>query len=206
MDEEWSLTQKHYKGELDAFFLSQMRSYHANDKLPSYLCLVCHSGKNELVPDIHGYMNSINTWTIKGGKNDMLLLHQLELSSVRSKKSPYQKYITSFIQDPERSGSYAIGPDTYSRAALLFMRQLWLWEWPLHSLDTSLSEQDMSCRLICRNNIWELDASKLNQLDNGTRNSVTIFLTLGYITFFLRLCEESQFVTANDKTFSLGWS
>ena len=97
--------------------------------------------------------------------------------------------ITTFLQDPSRSGGYALGPDNYTKATLCFIEQLQQVYWTHRG--PFLIESHLSGKLIFEKEIWRLDVSDYDSNHRETRAAVITFLLLGYIIFFLPLCGQS---------------
>ena len=179
--------------------LVHMPSYHSDNNLTSLLCLICHSGKAMFIPGIIDNISK-NTWIMGNHyyhpswdtilEGDILLLHWLTLKGFESSRDPYRHFVTRFLQDPSRSGRYAVGPDTYANATLFFVQQLALLDWK--ELNPTLDENYLSYQLVFQDDIWRLDLSNHNPREGGITASVTPFLLLGYIIFFLPYCGKSQ--------------
>jgi len=180
-----------------------MPHYYNSKQLTALLCLAYHVGQVQYVPAL-GY----NEWrlvdtelheSLDESGCDVLQVRSTETqaSVVGTDKDPYRQFLISFLQNPDRSGSYAIGPATYIQATLFFMERIS----PLNPVSaseeptsngeeseeyTSEEESYMSSKVTFHDNIWVLYEPSHDEQDEIT------FLCLGYIFFFLPRSGKSQ--------------
>jgi len=181
-----------------------MPYYYNNNKLTALLCLAYHIGQVQYVPVvIYDDGSSIHLVDTEPSESlfytacDVLQVKYPEPRTVGTDQHPYWECLISFLQDPGRSGSYAIGPVTYTQATLFFMERIS----PLNLVSaseeytsdgeeseecTSEEESYMSSNVTFHNNQWALDEPFNEEHD------MIMFLCLGYIFFFLPRSGKSQ--------------
>ena len=183
-----------------------MPFYYNNKQLTALLCLAYHIGQVQYVPAL-SYNDYQGTHLVDTELKELLdqsgcdvlqvKLTKTQASAVGTDKDPYRQLLISFLQNPDRSGSYARGPATYIQATLFFMERIS----PLNPVSaseeptsngeeseeyTSEGESYMSSKVTFHDNIWVLYEPCHDEQD------VTTFLSLGYIFFFLPRSGKSQ--------------
>jgi len=99
----------------------------------------------------------------------------------------YRHHLLGFLQNPERSGIYAIGGEEYTKAILCCIQHL---ERRRSNTKRAMNEDMLSDQISLDNGIWKFDCSKLPRL--YCTETVSIFIYLGYVLFFLPLSGKSQ--------------
>jgi len=189
--------------------MSQMAYYYGDGSLTALLCLVCHAGDENLVPGFR-YWGSITDTTITDNWDssfettplrDTLLLRYINLNELAVHNDAYRQCVIRFLRDPNRSGEFAIRPDTYTKAVLHFIQQVKdrLLSW------TPFDEDRISSLLHYEQSAWILDLSRSQDKSPEFRMATGIFLLLGYLISFLphsggcpsllRECQEPTFLT-----------
>jgi len=182
----------HTQDAFDGFFSSVIPRYHDNNAFIPVVCLVYHSGQVEYVPGIIGRHSPRHVFLLYFELFEPLqdLIHGIQFSNINLRdigtdNDRYRQCLLGFLQDPARSGKYAIGPHKYTKATLFFMKQISRlypesegWE-PLEE-----EESFIASKITFHDNIWTLDTS-------GSLFDVKTFLFLGYIIFFLPKCAKS---------------
>jgi len=180
-----------------------MPYYYNNKQLTALLCLANHVGQVQYVPAL-GY----NEWRLVDtelheslGESgcDVLQVRSTETqaSVVGTDKDPYRQFLIGFLQNPDRSGSYAIGPATYIQATLFFIERILPLDLVLASEESTSDGEEsedsyfdqgswLSSDLTFHNDIWALEEPGITGCDTMT------FLSLGYIFFFLPRSGKSQ--------------
>jgi len=184
--------------------------YYNVDCGTALLFLVCHAGKERLVPIFKEYLNdhlfhvclpdslrssdhsdrsleSIFFFSTPGSQ-DRLGLRRTCLSNLEDYNNVYQQCAVRFLQDPNRSGRFAVGADTYARAASHFIKLLEEIDWDGDrrlNLDVA-DETTLMDRLIVYKGVWILDHSVGKEADTIQRTiAISAFLFSGYVLFFL---------------------
>jgi len=170
-----------------------MARYYDCDNFIASICLTYHLGHVEYVPGCIESEGSSTTDILINSvfepSTDMayipLLLDEIDLSKIGTDKDRYRQCLLGFLQDPDRSGKYAIGPHTYTKATSFFMEKLSRW-YPESKGWWTLDEKEsvFSAKITFHDNIWTLNKS-------GVAIDVETFLFLGYIIFFLPKCSKS---------------
>jgi len=171
--------------------------YHDHNELTAFLCLTYHSGQVKFVPGIIFNEESRTICipsddlleSLTGKRYSPLLLENIDLSKFGTDEDTYRQCVLSFLQDPGRSGKYAIGPDTYTKATSFFMKEISKQDWPLEDTFDQL-ESYLSGNVTFHDNIWTLNAS--TTYNHFGCKVMTTFLYLGYIIFFLPNCAKSE--------------
>ncbi|KAF9552201.1 hypothetical protein CPC08DRAFT_754884 [Agrocybe pediades] len=104
--------------------------------------------------------------------------------------SEFRDHLRTFLLDPERSGEYVIGPDTYAKAALGCFKKIRSLGHPeahvWHDMPPELGEDDHFKTWRFHSGHWMVDAPPLF---NGSFNKSDLyFIVLGYLIFFLPRC------------------
>jgi len=160
-----------------------------DNSLNAFLRVTYHAGQVKFVPGITGNEKSkiIRIYPydllpdILKANCCTLPLHDINLRQISTDDDRFRQYLLGFLQDPGRSGKYAIGPHTYTKATYYFMQEISIW-YP-ESVDLDEEESSISGNIKFHDNIWTLDTS-------GALFDVKTFLFLGYIIFFLPQCSK----------------
>jgi len=183
-----------------------MPSYYQHSNLTAYLVIICNAGQNPLVPCFWSNL-ALDIWPDK--THDTLLLHRICLGDIGTDKDQYRQCLIRFLQDPQRSGKYAIGTDTYTNAALFFLHKLKLR--PCRETNNDHDDEHyFSKQLTLENGIWRCLPCQLPERVYSTNRdyyplSVSRFIYLGYLIFCLpqagksvslvRHCQQQSFLT-----------
>jgi len=113
-------------------------------------------------------------------EKNWLLLDVIDPEPIGADEDGYRQCLLAFLQDPRRSGKYAIGPHAYTKATSFFMKEL-------SKLYPPFGEEEsvFAGKITFHDNIWTLNTF-------GVAIDVDIFLILGYIIFFLPQCSKSK--------------
>ena len=194
MDAQYAFIDSHIQDAFDGFFLCNMQRYHDYNRFIAFICLTYHLGQVKYVP---GVIENEGPWTIHipskflfesltGITYIPLLLTKIDLCKIGTDEDRYRQCLLGFLQDPRRSGKYAIGPQAYTKATSFFMKELSRWYPESERWCTfQRKENFLSGNITFHNNIW-----RLNESDAAL--GVQTFLFLGYIIFFLPQCSKSK--------------
>jgi len=194
-----------------------MPRHHDYNNFIASICLTYHLGQVKYVP---GIIESEGPSTIRitssflldsseGIGQSPLGLEQIDLRKIGTDEDRYRQCLLGFLQDPRRSGKYALGPHTYTKVTSLFMKKLSYWYEELEGLRTfGERESVFSGKITSHDNIWILNDSRVAidmhshvafDIYSSVDIDMEVFLLLGYIIFFLPKCSKSKRLLEHSK-------
>ena len=161
------------------------------------MCLAYHSGQVEYVPGIithklpgHVSLLYLDLFESLNELADGIQLVNINLGDIGTDNDRYRQCLLGFLQDAGRSGKYAIGPHTYTKATSFFMEEISRRYPESREWKEDLDEEEsyFSDYIEFDGDIWAFDTTFV--ADNADNKA--IFLFQGYIIFFLPKCLKSE--------------
>jgi len=122
---------------------------------------------------------------LKFKRDDTLRLQQIHRKNLGTDMDQYRHCLVRFLQDPCRSGKYAIGDNTYTKATLGCIQLL-------ESIGTnakgSLDEHVLSNHINLDNGVWTFERTGSSLYST----SANYFIYLGYAYYFLSRSGKSR--------------
>ncbi|KAF9545392.1 hypothetical protein CPC08DRAFT_716200 [Agrocybe pediades] len=208
-----SYIEKHQLKLFNSFLFQHLERFYADDGLALSLMLILfHLGSHRCIPMIIEHddrRRTLSTYTVYPCPTNLVspcvneqvpsddewprdrILEVLYRLNWCEDPLNFLDHLRTFLLDPERSGEYVIGPETYAKAALGCFKKIrslghpeaHVWhDMPPESLD----EDDYFGTWRFVSGHWIVDAPNL--YDSSFNQSDLYFIILGYLIFFLPRC------------------
>ncbi|KAF9549604.1 hypothetical protein CPC08DRAFT_675027 [Agrocybe pediades] len=202
---------KHQLNSFNSSLFQYLERFYADDGLALSLMLILfHLGSHRYIPMIiqPDNLRALSTYTVCSCPTNLVSLRvngKVQLYCARAEDyilkilyhlnwceepSEFRDHLRTFLLDPERSGEYIIGPDTYAKAALGCFKKIRSLGHPeahvWHDMLPELDEDDYF-------ETWRFDSGhwkfNISTQDYGYFDEPDLyFIVLGYLIFFLPQC------------------
>ncbi|KAF4609683.1 hypothetical protein D9613_012043 [Agrocybe pediades] len=199
-----SYIEKHQLKLLISFLFQQLERLYADDGLAlSLMSILFHLGSHRYIPMIINTFSTVYSCPTNLVSSRVIgkvplnylwtqdrILDVLCRLSWCEEPSNFLDHLRAFLLDPERSGEYVIGPETYAKAALGCFKTIRSLDHPeahvWHDMPPELGEDDRFKSWRLDSGHWMVDAPSMY---NCSFNQYDLyFIVLGYLIFFLPRC------------------